>query len=45
MATEDIIPLREAPYFIKDGRPVVERARFDALMTRVRQHAREAQST
>lgn len=24
------------PYFMKDGRPVVERARFDELMARVR---------
>jgi hypothetical protein len=24
------------PFFIKDGHPVVERARFDALMARVR---------
>jgi hypothetical protein len=25
------------PYFLKDGVPVVERARFDALMARVRE--------
>jgi hypothetical protein len=28
------------PYFIEDGRPVVERAHFDALMAHVRTGAR-----
>jgi hypothetical protein len=31
-------------YFIKDGRAVVERARFDALMARVRQLRRDAET-
>ena len=30
----------QLPYFIEDGRPVVERARFDALMAHVRSGAR-----
>jgi hypothetical protein len=32
------------PYFIKDGQPVVERARFDELMARVRKHQRDAET-
>jgi hypothetical protein len=32
------------PYFIKDGQPVVERARFDELMARVRKRQREAET-
>lgn len=32
------------PYFIKDGEPVVERDRFEALMARVRSQAHRPQS-
>lgn len=32
------------PYFFKDGRPVVERARFEALMARVRRRS-DAETT
>jgi hypothetical protein len=32
------------PFFIKDGQPVVERARFDALMARVRQRRSQAET-
>jgi hypothetical protein len=49
MSVEDTIPVRDAvddplPYFIKDGRAVVERARFDAVMARVRRRRREAET-
>lgn len=30
------------PYFIKDGQPVVERARFEDLMARVRKQQQDA---